>query len=58
MYFSLSARRGGVTSPPKSATTVSAVVVSLGVVRMLTDISSESVAALLVRGVVSRRPAL
>lgn len=47
MYISFSDRRGGVTAPTKSAAKVSSVVVSLGVVSMLTDISSESVAAIL-----------
>lgn len=47
MYISFSDRRGGVTAPSKSATKVSSVVVSLGLVSMLTDISSESVAAIL-----------
>ncbi|TFC07177.1 MFS transporter [Cryobacterium adonitolivorans] len=47
MYISFSDRRGGVTTPPKTAAKVSSVVVSLGVVSMLTDISSESVAAIL-----------
>ncbi|QYF72826.1 MFS transporter [Cryobacterium sp. PAMC25264] len=47
MYISFSDRKGGVTAPTKSATKVSSVVVSLGVVSMLTDISSESVAAIL-----------
>lgn len=54
MYISFSDRTGGVTAPhasapraPKSGAKVSSVVVSLGVVSMLTDVSSESVAAIL-----------
>lgn len=54
MYISFSDRAGrpdaagaSVSRPPRSAAKVSSVVVSLGVVSMLTDISSESVAAIL-----------
>jgi MFS family permease len=54
MYISFSDRSGGApgsddsrTGNPNSAAKVSSVVVALGVVSMLTDISSESVAAIL-----------
>ncbi|GGK98225.1 MFS transporter [Salinibacterium xinjiangense] len=50
MYISLTNRPGGsegTPKGPKAANRVSSVVISLGVVSMLTDISSESVAAIL-----------